>query len=74
MITKGVTVQWTVSKPLRAIPERFWGEDLSLLDKTHTGKVIDTHVDWFWGDTTLIVACNDNKVRKVNMDDVKILP
>ena len=65
-------VKWTVSKPLWKIPERFWGEDLSLLDKHHEGDVIDTHTDWL-GDTFLIVACSDNKVRKIEYNKVEII-
>ena len=66
-------VKWTVEAPLWKIPERFWGEDLSPMDKHYEGDVIDTTTDWLFGDTELIVACSDDKVRKVSMNKVTII-
>ena len=66
-------VKWTEEKPLFRIPERFWGEDLSLLDKHYEGEVISTHTNWFWLETILTVACTDNKIRTISIDKVTII-
>ncbi len=68
---KGVEVKWTVEKSLWNIPERFWGEDLSKLDKHYEGTVIDIDTNWL-GETFLTVACKDNKIRKIEYDKVII--
>ena len=65
-------VKWTEEKPLFRIPERFWGEDLSLLDKHHEGEVIGTTSD-FLGDVYLTVGCKDGKVRSIRTDKVTVI-
>jgi len=67
-------VKWTVSRPYFKVPEYYWNEDLSLLDKTHEGEVIDTINDfWGLGETYFLVQCFDNKVRKINIDKVTVI-
>jgi uncharacterized protein (DUF3820 family) len=63
-------VKWTETKPLHRIPERFWGEDLSLLDTEYEGDIIDTHTNFF-GEVYIIVMCTDGKVRTVSSELAK---
>ena len=67
-----VKVKWTEVMPLHKIPEQYWGEDLSKLDKNYEGQVIGTTKS-FWGKTYLTIACSDGRVRDVDIDSVKII-
>lgn len=37
------------------------------------GEVISSTSNWFWGTTTLGVACTDGKIRTIDSDKVKII-
>jgi hypothetical protein len=63
-------VKWTEVKNIREIPEQYWGEDLSQFDHEREGTVLGTTKS-FWGTTYLVVACNDGKVREVEISLVK---
>lgn len=66
-----IKVKWTEYMPLNKIPEMYWGEDLSLMDRDYEGQVIGTTKS-FWGTTYLTVACTDGKIREVNINNVTI--
>lgn len=63
-------VAWTEFASLSSIPEMYWGEDLSKLDRDHQGEVIGS-VKSFWGTTYLVVACDDGEIREVDIDNAK---
>ena len=63
-------VKWTWERPLHTIPEEYWGEDLTKLDKHYQGEVIGTTKS-FWGTTYLTVMCDDGQVREVEINKVK---
>ena len=63
-------VKWIDMRPLRSIPEEYWGEDLSLLDNNYEGEVIGNG-DSFWDGSYLLVMCTDGKVRKCPIEKAK---
>jgi hypothetical protein len=65
-------VKWTEIRPLHSIPEEYWGEDLSLLDKEYKGDIIGTTKN-FWGNTFLTVLCDDGRVRECNIEDAMVV-
>lgn len=72
MTPETIEVEWTETTPLHRIPEIYWSEDLSLLDKLHKGVVIGV-VKSFFGQTNLIIKCNDGKIREVEAEIVKVI-
>lgn len=66
-----MTVTWKESAMLHSIPEIYWGEDLSQLDRNYEGEIVGS-VNSFWSGTMLVVACTDGKVREVSKDKVTI--
>lgn len=67
-----MTVSWTEIMPLHKIPEMYWGEDLTLLDRQYNGEVIGT-TKGFWGTTYLVVSCSDGNIREVEIEEAKII-
>ena len=65
-------VKWTYIRPLHSIPESYWGEDLSLLDKDYQGEVIGT-VKSVLGTTYLVVACSDGEIREVEISKAEVI-
>ena len=65
-------VKWTEYTPLSAIPEMYWGENLSLMDSHYKGEVIGSG-DSFWDGAYLIVACTDEKIRKCPISSAKVI-
>ena len=66
-------VSWTEQKipntlELDWYPDTDWSE----MDKKYFGEVIGTNKSFF-GYTYLVVACDDGKIREINISDVKIL-
>ena len=64
-------VQW---KEWFDILEIYWDhvDDYTTLFETYRGNVISV-IDSFFDGTSLVVLCDDNKIRKVNIDKITVI-